>query len=195
MFHTLKMTYVRNHNLTQRALRPVARFDQAGNFCTNGGIIQNAEVDIEQSVIFSIQLMAEIVCNRANINTHLIQRSFKSAQFGPPILHHFAGHGIQVGTRRHYNNGAYGYARRTGNTLNFSGDGLSTRKLFLHGASNSGVSNNTCQLGRHGDEEGLITLVVAPLFGLLHHQNTQHFSLVDYRHTQKCVILILSNLL
>ena len=96
MFHPLEMADVLDHHLAQGALGPFARPDQARHLCAYGGISQDTQVDVEQGVIFRMQLRAEIVRHRLDIGPHLAQCLLESAQFPAAVFSRAPGHGVQV---------------------------------------------------------------------------------------------------
>ncbi len=55
MLHTLKVANVLYHYFTERALGPVSLFDQAGHFSADFGVIEYAQIDIKQGVVFLVQ--------------------------------------------------------------------------------------------------------------------------------------------
>ena len=79
------MTNVAQHDLTQRALRPLTGFDKCGHLSTQRRIIQNAQVNPKQRAILGAQFILEVLSNLLNIAAHTGQRLSERFQLSPAI--------------------------------------------------------------------------------------------------------------
>ena len=163
MLHALEMTDVLDHHLAEGALGPLARPDQARHLRADGGVIQDTQVDVEQGVIFRVQLRAEIVRHCLDIGPHTIQRLLESAQFPAAVLRPPPGYRVQVRRGRNHHCSADSDTRRTRHAVDLGRHPLARENADTHRAGNPGMGNHTRQLGGHGDQEGLFTLIETAL--------------------------------
>ena len=102
-------------------------------------------------------------------------------------------HRIEISNRRDHHDRADSDARCSGYTIDFCRRARPGNSLFLHRAGNLGMSDNTGQLGGHGNQKGFITFIKATSIRLLDDQHPQYIALVDDRHTEECVVQLFTN--
>ena len=85
VLHALKMTNMAQHDLTQRALRPLTGFDQRRHFAAERRIVQNTQVNPKQRAILGAQFVLEILGHLLNIAAHTRQRLPERFQLSPTV--------------------------------------------------------------------------------------------------------------
>ena len=85
VLHALKMTNMAQHDLTQRALRPLTGFDECGHLSTQRRIIQNAQVNPKQRAILGAEFLLEVLSNLLDIAANTRQRLSERFQLSPTI--------------------------------------------------------------------------------------------------------------
>ena len=188
VLHGFEVANVFDHDLSQGALGPLARFDQGGDLAAHGGVVQNAQVHIEQRQIFGAQFVAQVFRHRLDIGAHLSQGAPEGLEFRATVRAAQARHGVQVRGGRHDHRFTDAYARSPRNTADARVDLIAPRAAFVgHFAGDQGVGDHPGELRREGDQKGFLALVEAAPLRLLHNQHAEHIALVDDGHAKKRV--------
>ena len=183
-----------NHHLRKCALRPLPFADTALYFQAQRAVVEHAEIDIEQRLLFFRELVLQPVLDGGDVFAHRLQALKKEGNFGVDILAGAARHRVQIRLRNNQHCGAHGNAGRAGNTGKFrAARGIALAILAANGPGRLGVGDDPGKLGGHGDQKGLLVLVEAPTVLLLYNQHTLQAPLVNYRHPQKGVVQLFAN--
>ena len=110
VLHALEMADVLYHHLAERPLGPLARLDQPGHLSADGGVVEDAQVDIEEGVVLGAQLRGEGVGNRLDIGSHAVQRFLEGAHFPATIVRLALRYGVQISRGGDHHRGADGDA-------------------------------------------------------------------------------------